>query len=192
MKRIVFLALVAGLASACASAQAKSPADRPALEVPAPPPRAIEPTPKPETSSSPEPVSDLPPASPTTTNRPSRPATRDTTPRTEPKPPEAPPAEQPAAAAAPPVAPAPAPQLRTPGNADGPEAAKQVRDLLDKAGKALNAVDYQRLNKAQKGQYNNAKLMLTQAEEQLKGSNFDIARNLAEKATRIATELQGR
>jgi len=82
--------------------------------------------------------------------------------------------------------------LRTPGSADGPEAAKQVHDVIEGAKKALNGVNYQRLNNAQRGQYNNAKLMLTQAEEQLKGSNFDIARNLAEKATRIATELQGR
>jgi len=82
--------------------------------------------------------------------------------------------------------------LRTPGSADGPEAAKRVHDVIEGAKKALNGVNYQRLNNAQRGQYNNAKLMLTQAEEQLKGSNFDIARNLAEKATRIATELQGR
>jgi hypothetical protein len=182
--------LLVALTSACASAQAKAPADRPALDVPAPPARTIEPAAKPEPSA-PEPVSDLPAASPASPNRPTRPAPRDTTPRTEPKPPEQPPAEQPApVAAAPPVT--PAPQLRTPGAADGPEAAKQVRDMLDKAQKALNSVDYQRLTNAQRGQYNNAKLMLTQAEEQLKASNFDLARNNAEKANRIATELQGR
>jgi hypothetical protein len=53
-------------------------------------------------------------------------------------------------------------------------------------------VNFQHLTRAQQGQYNNAKLMLTQAEEQLKGSNFEIARNLTDKANRIATELQGR
>jgi hypothetical protein len=95
-------------------------------------------------------------------------------------------------APAPPPAIAPAPQLRTPGTGDGAEAAKQVRDMIDKARKSLDGIDFQRLNNGQKGQYNNAKLMLTQAEEQLKGSNFEMARNNAEKAGRIAAELGGR
>jgi hypothetical protein len=190
MKRVGLVVLLGGLASACASAQAKTPADRPTLEVPAPPERTIEPTPKPEPSTTPEPVGDLPPASPATPTRPSRPATRDTTPRPEPKPAETTPAEPPAATAPAPIA--PAPQLRTPGTADGAEAAKQVRDMIDKAQKSLSGIDYQRLNKPQKGQYDNAKLMLTQAEEQLKGSNFEVARNNAEKAGRIAAELGGR
>ena len=191
MKRVLLVLALGCLASSCASAQAKAPAARPALEVPAPPPRTIEPAPKPEPSSMPEPVNDLPPVSSTSPNRAARPASRDTTPRTEPKPPETPSAaEQPPPAATPPVA--PPPQLRTPGTAEGPEAAKQVRDMIDKAQKALSAIDYQRLNHPQRGQYNNAKLMLTQAEEQLKGSNFEIARNNAEKAGRIAAELGGR
>jgi hypothetical protein len=82
--------------------------------------------------------------------------------------------------------------LRTPGSASGPEAAKQGRDSLDRAQKALNSVNYQRLTNAQRDQYNNAKLMLQKAEDQLKESNFDLARENAEKAYRIATELQGR
>ena len=64
--------------------------------------------------------------------------------------------------------------------------------MIDKAQKALNGIDYQRLSNAQRGQYNNAKLMLTQAEEQLKASNYEMARNNAEKAGRIAAELGGR
>jgi outer membrane biosynthesis protein TonB len=188
MKRMVLAVILGTLTSACAAAQAKAPADRPTLEVPAPPPKTIEPTPKPEPAAAPEPVSDLPTASPPTPSRPSRPAPRDT-PRTEPKPPETPPAEQPAA---PPPPVAPAPQLRTPGTADSAEAAKQVRDMIDRAQKSLGTVDYQRLNNAQRGQYKNAQLMLTQAEEQLKGSNFEIARNNADKAARIAAELGGR
>jgi len=190
MKRLVLAVILGSLTSACAAAQAKAPADRPTLDVPAPPPKTIEPTPKPEPSTTPEPVSDLPPASPATPTRPTRPAQRDTTPRPEPKPTETAPVEQPAAT--PPAPIVPAPQLRTPGTADGAEAAKQVRDMIDKAQKSLLSVDFQRLNKAQQGQYNNAKLMLTQAEEQLKGSNFEIARNNADKAARIAVELGGR
>lgn len=187
MRRVLLLLLVGALTSACASAQAKAPADRPTLEVPPPPPRTIESSPRVEPPS-PEPVSDLP-ISPAPVTRP-RPANRDT-PRAEPKP-EAPPAVEPPPAAPPATAPPPAPQLRTPGSAEGPEAARQVREMLDRAQKALNSVDFRRLTTPQQGQYNNAKLMITQAEEQLKGSNFDIAKNLADKAIRIATELQGR
>ena len=191
MKRLLFCVLLAGLSSACAAAQAKAPADRPALEVPPPPPRMIDAPPEAQPTS-PDPVGEVPPASPVPPPK-SRPAPSSReTPRTEPKPPETPPAEQPAA---PPATPAPAPavpQLRPPGAGSGPEAAKQVRDLIDRAQKGLNSVDYRHLNTAQQGQYNTAKLMLTNAEEHLKGSNFDIARELADKANRIATELQGR
>jgi hypothetical protein len=186
----VVLAVLAGLSSACASAQAKAPAERPTLEVPAPPPRAIQPTPQPE-STTPEPVDELPPSSPAPPSK-SRPTPTRETPRTEAKPPETPPTTEPAPPAANPAPIPPAPQLRTPNSADGPEAARQVRDMIDSSRKALNGVNFQRLNDAQRGQYNNAKLMLMQAEEQLKSSNFDIARNLSEKANRIATELQGR
>ena len=189
MKRLALAVILGSLTSACAAAQAKAPADRPTLDVPAPPPKSIEPTPKPEPTTTVEPVSELPTASPATPSKPNRPAQRDT-PRPEPKPAETAPVEQPPAT--PPAPIAPAPQLRTPGTADGVEASKQVRDMIDKAQKSLASVDFQRLNKAQQGQYNNAKLMLTQAEEQLKGSNFEMARNNAEKAGRIAAELGGR
>jgi hypothetical protein len=190
MKRVVLVLFVGTLASACASAQAKGPADRPTLEVPPPPPRTIEPMPQAE-SPGPEPVGELPPASPATPSRPRPNATREAPPRTESKPPEPPPAET-TPPAAPPAPIPPAPQLRTPGSAEGPEAARQVRDMIEGARKALNSINYQKLNDAQRGQYNNAKLMLAQAEEQVKGSNFDIARKLAEKASSIATELPGR
>lgn len=190
MKRMVLAVILGCLTSACAAAQAKAPADRPTLDVPAPPPKTIEPTPKPEPTTAPEPVSDLPTTSPATPTRPNRPTQRDTTPRPEPKPAETAPAEAPPAT--PPAPIAPAPQLRTPGTADGAEASKQVRDMIDKAQKSLYSIDFKRLNNAQQNQYNNAKLMLAQAEEQLKGSNFEIARNNAEKAGRIAAELGGR
>jgi len=137
-------------------------------------------------------VGELPPSSPAPTSRPRPNPSREAPPRTEPKPSEpATPVVEPAPPAAPPVVP-PAPQLRTPGSPSGPEAAKQVRESLDHAQRALNAVNYQRLTNAQRGQYNNAKLMLQQAEDRLKASDFDIARQLAEKASLIAAELQGR
>jgi hypothetical protein len=185
--------LLGALTSACASAQAKSPADRPALEVPPPPPRTIEPLPAPESVGL-EPVGDLPSSSssapPVTRPRPNTP--RETPARPDPKPPEpVAPIVDPAPAAPAPAAP-PGPQLRTPGSATGPEAAKQVRDVIERAQKALSSVNTQRLTNAQRNQFNTAKLMLQEAEGQLKASNFDIARENADKATRIAMELQGR
>jgi hypothetical protein len=193
MKRAVLLLLVGWLSSACASASARTPADRPALEVPPPPPRSIEPTPKPE-APGPEPVSDLPSSSsPAPANRP-RPNTREAPPRAEqqkPAEPAQPPVTEPPAAT-PPVAAPPVPPRRTPNSASGPEAAKQVRDAIDRAQKALQGVNFQKLNNSQQRQYNYAKMMLQQCEEQLKTSNFDIARENADKAHRIATELQGR
>ena len=129
-------------------------------------------------------MGDLPPANlpnPRPKPTPSREATR-----TEPKP-ETPAVETP------PVAPvAPPPQLRTPGTADGAEAARQVHDVLDRANKTLASIDYRKLNAAQRGQYDTAKNLIRQSEDALKASNFDIARNLANKADQIGKELPTR
>ena len=185
MKKAILCVWICGaLASgACAAATAKAPADRPTLEVPPPPPRVIEPTPQPELSM-PQPVGELPPAALPT--RP-KPTPNREPPRTEPKP------ETPAVETAPPVAPvAPPPQLRTPGTADGAGAARQVHDVLDRANKTLASIDYKKLNAPRRGQYDTAKNLITQSEDALKASNFDIARNLADKADRIAKELQTR
>jgi hypothetical protein len=170
---------------ACATVRAKPPAERPALEVPVPPGKVIEPMPHPEPLT-PEPVGDLPPAPPANP-RPNRPASREAA-RTDPKP-EAPVVET----APPPVTPpAPAPQLRTPGAPDNAEAARQVRDILDRANKSLSSIDTRRFTKARLEQYNTAKRLVIQSEDALKASNFDSARKLADKANDIAKELQGR
>jgi hypothetical protein len=180
---LVWLGAVAASAS-CASAQARTAADRPALEVPAPPTRMIEPTARPEPAT-PEPVPDLPPAAPPNP-KPRPPASREPA-RTDPKP-DAPAAEIPP----PPVAPVtPPPQLRT-SSVDGAEAERQVRSVLESAGKTLKLVDYQRLSNARRAEYDNAQRLMVQSEENLKIANFEIARNLANKADQIAKELQPR
>src|SRR4051812_29686893 len=84
---ILALCLVTGasLGSACSvPLKAKAPVERPALDVPPPPPRVVEPAPVPDTP--PEPVPDLPPAP--TPPRPTRPAQPRPTPNAtqEPKP----------------------------------------------------------------------------------------------------------
>jgi hypothetical protein len=134
-----------------------------------------------------EPVPDLPaPAPPTPPRR--APATNREPARTEPKP-EAPPTEPVVSAPAPVTAP---PQLRTPATADGAEADRQVRAVLENARQTLASIDYRRLSKARQKEYNDAGRLITQAEDHLKTSSFELARNLAEKADGIAKELKGR
>jgi hypothetical protein len=187
---IAMLALAAG-ATACRTAQAKAPATRPALEVPPPPPRLIEPLPS-EPVATLEPVADLPPPPPTT-SRPrtvNREAAARETAKPEPKPEPPPPTTtEPAAPATNPPA-NPQPQIRTPG--DNSESARQVREILDRAAKGLEKVDYLKLTPQRKESYDTAKRFIVEAEEALKASNIVYARFLADKAETLARELQGR
>jgi outer membrane biosynthesis protein TonB len=183
MKRLLLVLCAAVLAGACASAQAKvkSPVDHPPMDVPPPPPRVLEPIAQP--APPPEPVPDLP-ATPTTT----RP--RQQAPREPPKPvetkPETPPVKT--APATPPQAAPQVPPLRTSATPDD-AAARQVREIIERASGSLNRVDYGHLNKQQKSQYDSVKLFIKQSEESLKAQNYEFARNLADKADRIAKEL---
>jgi outer membrane biosynthesis protein TonB len=183
MKRLLPMILLVP-ALACASAQAKSPAERPTLEVPPVPPRLVEAT-VPEVAP-PEPVADVP-ATPPPRPR-SQPPPRETA-KPDPKP-EPPAAEQPPLAAAPTPAVPTLPQLRTPGTPDGAEASRLVREFLDRARKTLGSIDYQRLTTARKAEYDSANLTIKDSDSALKSGKFDIALNLAEKAEKIAKELQ--
>ena len=190
MKPILLLLLLTPFVASCATTRAQAPADRPPLDVPAAPPRIIEPMPSPPQHAI-EPVADLPEPPPATPPR-SR-APRDTAARDTPKPdakPETPP--EPVPAVTPPPVAAPVPPLTTPGTADGSEASRQVRQVIDRATKALSSVDYRVINKELRAQYDSAKLFIQQAEEAMKQSNFVYAKVLADKADRIAKELQGR
>jgi hypothetical protein len=53
-------------------------------------------------------------------------------------------------------------------------------------------VDYGRLSDGARKAYNEAKLFMQGAEGALKESNFELARELAGKAEKLAKELQGR
>jgi outer membrane biosynthesis protein TonB len=185
MKRVILglSVLVGATSAACASASAKAPPDRPALEVPAPPTKVVEPPARPEPTL--EPVPDLP-AAPPANSKPARPPVREPT-RTDPKP------ETTTTEAAPPPAPvAPAPQLRQPGTPESAEASKQVQIIIDRAGKSLDSVNPKAFSKARRAVYENARGLLTQAQEALKKSDFDNARKLAEKVEQTAKELGGR
>jgi hypothetical protein len=190
------LLLAAGLlASACATARAAAPVERPALEVPPVPPRIVEPAPAPDFGSF-EPVADLPPEKPipaaTAKPRPSSPrdSSRETQ-KPEVKPPDPvppvadPPPSPPQQAAAPPT-------IRTPATADAAASERQIRDTMQKAQKGLGNVPFGQLSGQRKRDYNEVKDFIDRAEAALKSSNFELAKELAGKAEKLANELQGR
>lgn len=189
-------ALAVGLAG-CASAQAKSkPADRPALVVPQAPPRVIEPA-----AEMPEPVSDIPSSPNVTPPNPPSGASRSNGRTTAPKP-EAPkpdpkaqdpkPMDQGPVEPVPQVPPPPPAQLRTPETADASNAGRAVQTTIDRARGFLNSVDFAPLSNDRKKVYNDAKLMIQQAEDSLKRGNLGIAQGVANKAETLAKELAGR
>ena len=196
IRAAVLVVLVAAGGTGCATSRAESPAEHPALDVPIPPPRVITPLPPPEIPG-PEPVADLPPAG---VNAPSRPRPPQREKETaagkpeqkpeEPKPAEPPPANAPPANA--PPAPAPVPQLRIQETGDTAQSAAHIKGLIERIRTALDSIDYRLLSDQRKKAYDDAKLFNTQADEALKGNNLVFAKELADKAERLAKELQGR
>lgn len=186
MKKMLLLLALLAPAAACASAQAKQkPVESPTLEVPPAPPRVFEPLPR-AAPPPPEPIPELP-APPATSQRPRQTPVRETA-KPEPKP-EPPPVE-----AAPVVTPPPpvVPPLRTPNTPDGAEASRLIREILDRASRTLGTVDYRGLPAGRRKEYDDAKQSITLADEKLKSGDLDLAKNLAEKADKIAAQLQGR
>jgi hypothetical protein len=180
---VLFLAVVAGAVSGCASSRAQVLEDRPTLTVPPVPPRTIEPPALVE----PPPVEPLPEVAlpPATTAKPSpRPGNRTADNRPEAKP-EPPPETPPPGANPPPVAP-----LRTPNTPSGPEAARQIKDMLDRAAGVLKRVDYQRLSDDRKANYRAAQSFVDQGLEALKRDDLSLARSFAVRAEDIARQLE--
>ena len=186
---LVLLGLSA-IVSACATTRAETPRERPALDVPPPPPRVIVPLPAPQPPPGPEPVGELPPLGATAPPRP-RPQQsreRDTTTAKPEKPEDPKPVEPPPTTpAAPPV-----PQLRIPETTDPAQLSGQIRDIIDRTRKVLENVDYRTLTRERRKAYDDAKKFATEADEALKVANLVFAKELADKAERLAKELQGR
>ncbi|HEX5473719.1 MAG TPA: hypothetical protein VFX12_03570 [Vicinamibacterales bacterium] len=185
MKYVLILLLVLPLA-ACGAAHAapKTAPVLPPLDVPPPPPRTVQSPPLPEP---PQPVGDLPPAAPVV--RPVHPPAGKETPKETAKPEPRP--ETPVETVPPPVPPV-VPQLQTPQAADGPEMARNVRTMIDRANGLLGTVNYGPLSQDRKTQYDTAKRFLQQAEVALKAKNYVFAQSLAEKADTLAQELAGK
>jgi hypothetical protein len=188
MRRTLWLLVVmAPLAAACTHAQAKTTPDMPALEMPAPPPRDVEPA-----------DVEAPPPVPLVTeparNAPARPRpstpTRTEPSRAEPVKPEPPPAVEPPKPAEEPPRP-PTTLQTTPATAEG-EVERGIRTLLQRATVDLNRVDYRALNADARTQYDTAKRFVQQADDAIRTRNLVFAKNFAEKAATIAAQLAGR
>jgi hypothetical protein len=174
-------------ASSCAAkAKAEAAPESPPLVMPTPPARVLGPVSDDgPIATAPQPVETQPA---TTAPKPTRPAqTR------PPQPTPTPPVEtaQPAAAQpapTPPPAEAPPRELRTVDAA----AEQKVRDLLQKASRDINRVDYQKLSTEGRSQYDLSKRFSDQAEQALRDRNTVFAATLADKAAALAAELLGR
>jgi len=183
---ILLACLPALLAAGCAHAAAKSTPDMPGLEMPAPPPRDVEPAevePPP-----PVPLVTEPARNPSARTRPAPP--RAEPPKPEPAKPEPPPLViEPKPAEEPPKP--PTTLQTTPATAEG-EVERGIRASLQHATTDLNRVDYRALNRDARTQYDMAKRFVSQAEDAIRTKNLLFAKNFAEKAATIAAQLAGR
>lgn len=174
-------ALTAALAAGCAKARAQTVPDGPPLAMPQPPSRVFSPLEEEPLVSSPvaEAPAVLPPRVPPTTP----PARRQTPPEPE-KP------------AAPTPAPAPAAEvpreLRAASLPADPESERRITELLRNAARDLKVVDYGKLTRGGKEQYDQAKGFAEEAEKALRERNFVYAQTAADKAAKLASELSGR
>lgn len=187
MRTLALLLLLGLLAAGCRTTRAAAPVQPTPLEVPAAPPRVVVPAPPPQEASLPEPVPDLPPPPPERA-KPRPAAAAKETPKPDAK------AEEVVANASPPPAqtPPPAPVLRTPATADPAAAERGIRDTMSRAQGGLKAVRYERLSPELQKAHDQAVDFLTSAEAQIKAQNFELAKELAEKAEKLVKELQGR
>jgi outer membrane biosynthesis protein TonB len=169
-------------ATACTTTKAATPVERPALEVPPPPPRVVEPTPVPPPQL--QPVESLGPGAPPAPSRP-RPPAKDAQ-KPDPKPEEPKPVEP----APPPTQPPPV--LRMPETANTAQLTTQIQEAIARSKAILGGVDYRRLSPVAVKAYKESQMFAQQAEDALKANNLPFAKELADKAERLARELQGR
>ena len=174
--------------SSCAKAQAASAPDGPPLAMPEPPPRVLGPLD--ETVPATTAGADTPAPAPPTPARPPARRPNGTPAEAEAARPEPQPAAPVLAApAAPEPAPAEARELRAAPSTTVAAAERKVRDLLTRAARDLNRVDYGRLSIDGRSQYEQSKRFSQQAEAALKDRNIVFAETLADKAATLATGL---
>jgi hypothetical protein len=186
--------LVAGCSllvlSGCARAHAKVAPDQPALEMPEPPPRNVEPM----DAEMPAPMP-LPGEPAHTTPSRTRPPQRVEQAKPDPKP-DTPKIDTPAEAPKPPEEPSrpvtpPTTLQTTPAAAEG-EVERSIRATVLRALGDLNRIDYQRLNTDARNQYDTAKGWALKAQDAMHAKNLLFAKTLADKAADLAAQLAGR
>ena len=173
---LLHFCLSAFLVSGCARAHAKTAPDAPPLEMPVPPPRAVEP--RIVEVPVPTPPAEEPGPAPRAPAR-ARPAL----PRSEAVP------SQPAKPVEETTRP-PTTLQTTPTGAEG-EAERTIRAVLTRATADLNRIDSRLLNADARTQYDTARRFVSQAQDALREKNLVFARNLADKAAALAAQLAG-
>ena len=186
-KKLWFLVLMAPLAAACTHAQAKTAPEMPPLEMPAPPPRDVEPSDV--EAPPPVPLVAEPARNAPARPRPSTPQARPEPPKAEPPKPEPPPVEPPKPVDEPPKP--PTTLQTTPATAEG-DVERGIRASIQRATIDLNRIDYRALNADARTQYDTAKRFVRQADEAIRTKNLVFAQTVAEKAATIAAQLAGR
>ena len=177
--RLAVLLIIGLGVSGCVASRAQMPEPQPTLIVPAVPPRAIEPAPVVETPVEPPPVEPSPPPTTSSKPKPSRPATES---KADPK------QDTPVEPVTGPPAPAPVAQLRTPDTPTGPEAVRQIREILDNTQKMLDSVQPP-LSDDRKANLTSARALMQQSEEAMRKEELTQARSFAERALNIAKVL---
>ena len=171
--------------------RAQTPVERPTLDVPPVPPRVIDPAPPPELPM-PDPVPDLPErvTTPAPKPRPQAAGPRETKETAKPDPPKTDiaPVEPPPAA---PVS-APSGPLRTPATVDTAGADRRIRDSLQRTQGVLKNIDYRGLTVERQTAYDQAKTHIDGALAALTDQNFELAKEMADKADKLVRELQSR
>ena len=184
--RLVLLAVSLGLSAACATSRAETVREWPALDVPIPPPREITPLPAPQPPPA-APVGDLPGSSVNTPVRPRPQREREAAPaKPEQKPDDTTKPADPATVVT------PVPQLRILETGNTAQSEAQIRAIVDRTRAILDKIDYRLLNEELKKAYDGAKQFANEAYDALKVNNLVFAKELADKAERLAKELQGR
>jgi hypothetical protein len=176
--RLVVLLLAGVIGSGCTTSRAQIPEQQPTLVVPPVPPRAIEPPPAIEPPAAPLPAEPPPTIAANPKPRPRAQA------EVKPDAKQEPPVESVSTPPPPPVAP-----LRTSTTPTGPEATRQIREILDNTQRMLDKVD-SLSSDDRKANFTSAKALMQQAEEALKKEELTQARALAERALNIAKLLQ--
>jgi hypothetical protein len=176
--QLVFIVALLGItAPSCARALAKAEVPLPELAPPPPPPRVVE-----VYADEPLPTVDPGPAETALNTPPVRPPARPAAAKPEPPKPEP--------ARTEPERPVSTPALvlkPAPGVAASTEAS--IRNMLGRASKDLNRVNYAALDADGRTQYDTAKRFMQQADEALRGGNLVFAGKLADKAATMASVL---